>query len=276
LVATELASKTRQITIGMVGKYVDGTAAESYKSVAEALRHGGIHNQCKVHVEYIDAEILESQGTAALSHLDAILVPGGFGSRGTEGKIAAIRYARENKVPYLGICLGMQLATIEFARNVCGMTTATSTEFDQATITPMITLIEQWQDASGKTELRTVNTGLGGTMRKGSQRCPVQPGTLTYKIYGETVNERHRHRFEVNPQLVGLLEAKGYIVSARTPTEQLPEIMEYSQAVHPWFVGVQFHPEFTSTPQAGHPLFKAFVAAALNGKSSNANNANNA
>jgi CTP synthase len=263
LVLTEQAAQSRSVTVGMVGKYVDGTAAESYKSVVEALRHGGIHNQCTVKVDYIDAELLEREGVDSLKHLDAILVPGGFGSRGTEGKIKAIQYAREQKVPYLGICLGMQLATIEFARHVCGMSNATSTEFDPATITPMITLIEQWQDASGKTELRTVNTGLGGTMRKGSQRCPVQPGTLTYKIYGETVNERHRHRFEVNPQLVGQLEAKGYIVSARTPTELLPEIMEYPQSVHPWFVGVQFHPEFTSTPQAGHPLFKAFIAAAL-------------
>ncbi|MEN9912335.1 MAG: synthase [Pseudomonadota bacterium] len=267
LVSIEQAAQTRTITIGMVGKYVDGTAAESYKSVVEALRHGGIHNQCTVKIEYIDAELLEKDSIDSLKdslkHLDAILVPGGFGSRGTEGKIKAIQYAREQKVPYLGICLGMQLATIEFARHVCGMANATSTEFDPATITPIITLIEQWQDTSGKTELRTVNTGLGGTMRKGSQRCPVQPGTLVYKIYGDTVNERHRHRFEVNPQLVGLLEAKGYIVSARTPSELLPEMMEYSQTVHPWFIGVQFHPEFTSTPQAGHPLFKAFIGAAL-------------
>jgi CTP synthase len=267
LVATEIAAQSRIVTIGMVGKYVDGTAAESYKSVVEALRHGGIHNQCTVKIDYIDAELLEKNDIDSLQdslkHLDAILVPGGFGSRGTEGKIRAIQYAREQKVPYLGICLGMQLATIEFARHVCGMTNATSTEFDPATITPIITLIEQWQDTNGKTELRTVNTGLGGTMRKGSQRCPVQPSTLVYKIYGDSVNERHRHRFEVNPQLVGQLEAKGYIVSARTPSELLPEMMEYSQAVHPWFVGVQFHPEFTSTPQAGHPLFKAFIAAAL-------------
>ncbi len=263
LVSIEQAAQTRTIIIGMVGKYVDGTAAESYKSVVEALRHGGIHNQCTVKIEYIDAELLEKDGIDSLKHLDAILVPGGFGSRGTEGKIKAIQYAREQKVPYLGICLGMQLATIEFARHVCGMTNATSTEFDPATITPIITLIEQWQDANGKTELRTIHTGLGGTMRKGSQRCPVQPGTLLYKIYGDSVNERHRHRFEVNPQLVGLLEAKGYIVSARTPSELLPEMMEYSQAVHPWFVGVQFHPEFTSTPQLGHPLFKAFIATAL-------------
>jgi CTP synthase len=267
LVATEIAAQSRIVTIGMVGKYVDGTAAESYKSVVEALRHGGIHNQCTVKIDYIDAELLEKNDIDSLKdslkHLDAILVPGGFGSRGTEGKIRAIQYAREQKVPYLGICLGMQLATIEFARHVCGMTNATSTEFDPATITPIITLIERWQDSNGKTELRTVNTGLGGTMRKGSQRCPVQPNTLVYKIYGDSVNERHRHRFEVNPQLVGQLEAKGYIVSARTPSELLPEMMEYSQVVHPWFVGVQFHPEFTSTPQAGHPLFKAFIAAAL-------------
>lgn len=258
-------TQNKMVTVGMVGKYIDGTAAESYKSVVEALRHSGIHNQCKVHIEYIDAEDLEFNPNYLhiLKKLDAILVPGGFGVRGTEGKIKAIQYAREQKIPYLGICLGMQLATIEFARNVCGLFDATSTEFHPQTNMPMITLIEQWQDACGKIQLRTVNTGLGGTMRKGSQCCPVQTGTLTHKIYGDTVNERHRHRFEVNPQLVGQLEAKGYIVSARTPTELLPEIMEYSQTIHPWFIGVQFHPEFTSTPQAGHPLFKAFIAAAL-------------
>ncbi len=262
LVATEQSAQ-RTVTVGMVGKYVDGTAAESYKSVTEALRHGGIHNQCSVHVEYIDAEMLDAQGTACLKHLDAILVPGGFGERGTEGKIKAIQFAREQKVPYLGICLGMQLATIEFARHVCGLTGATSTEFDPQAAVPMIVLIEQWQDASGHNIQRTVNSNLGGTMRKGSQQCPVVGGTLTHAIYGDSVNERHRHRFEVNPSMVGQLEAKGYIVSARTPTEQLPEIMEYAQSQHPWFVGVQFHPEFTSTPQAGHPLFKSFINAAL-------------
>ena len=192
-----------------------------------------------------------------------MLVPGGFGNRGTEGKIKAIQFARESKVPYLGICFGMQLATIEFARNVCGMLDATSAEFEPNTPTPLITLIETWADASGKTETRTHKSDLGGTMRKGSQQCPVLANTLTHSIYGSTVNERHRHRFEVNPLLVGQLEAKGYIVSARTPTESLPEIMEYSQTTHPWFVGVQFHPEFTSNPQDGHPLFKSFIAAAL-------------
>lgn len=262
LVATEQSAQ-RSVTVGMVGKYVDGTAAESYKSVTEALRHGGIHNQCTVKIEYIDAEAIEKNGTASLAHLDAVLVPGGFGERGTEGKIKAIQFARENKVPYLGICLGMQLATIEFARHVCGLVGATSTEFDANAAVPMIVLVEQWADANGHKQVRTVGSDLGGTMRKGSQRCPVLPNTLTHTIYGSSVNERHRHRFEVNPQLVGQLEAKGYVVSARTPTEKLPEIMEYSQTEHPWFVGVQFHPEFTSTPQAGHPLFKSFVAAAL-------------
>jgi CTP synthase len=166
----------------------------------------------------------------------------------------------------------MQLATIEFARNVCGLSEATSTEFNPNTTTPIITLIEAWHDASGQTEVRTVNSNLGGTMRKGIQHCPVKPNTLTHAIYGETVSERHRHRFEVNPKLVSLLEDKGYVISARTPTEQLPEIMEYPQTVHPWFVGVQFHPEFTSNPKTGHPLFNSFIAAGLNYKKLNIKN----
>jgi CTP synthase len=250
-----------EITIGMVGKYVDLT--ESYKSLTEALRHAGIHTSTRVKVEYIDSEQIDAKGTAALAKLDAILVPGGFGARGTEGKIKAIRYAREHKVPYLGICLGMQLATIEFARHMAGMADANSTEFEPNTQHPIVALITEWKDRSGKVEKRSEGSDLGGTMRLGSQACPVKPGTLASKIYGSTVNERHRHRYEVNPSLVTRLEDKGYVISARTPTEDLPEIMEYPQNVHPWFVGVQFHPEFTSTPRDGHPLFKAYVEAAL-------------
>jgi CTP synthase len=193
--------------------------------------------------------------------MDAILVPGGFGKRGTEGKMRAIRYARENGVPYLGICLGMQLATIEFARNVCGLAGANSTEFDAETPHPVVALITEWLDRTGRIEKRTDKSDLGGTMRLGSQKVPVEKDSLAFSIYGPEVNERHRHRYEVNNIYVPQLEAKGYKVSARTPSESLPEMMELP--AHPFFMGVQFHPEFTSTPRAGHPLFKAYVAAAL-------------
>jgi CTP synthase len=210
----------------------------------------------ELHAE-ADAEIRN----AVLARMDAILVPGGFGKRGVEGKIQAIRYARENRVPYLGICLGMQLATIEFARNVCGLAGANSTEFDMDTPHPVVALITEWLDRTGRIEKRTEKSDLGGTMRLGSQKCPVEPNTLAASIYGPEVNERHRHRYEVNNVYVPQLEAKGYKVSAHTPSENLPEMMELPG--HPFFIGVQFHPEFTSTPREGHPLFKAFVQAAL-------------
>ncbi len=248
-----------EVTIGMVGKYVDLT--ESYKSLTEALVHAGIHTNSRVRVEYLDSEEIDNNGTAGLAHLDAILVPGGFGKRGTEGKIKAIRYAREQKIPYLGICLGMQLATIEFARNVVGLTDANSTEFDPDTPHPVVALITEWMDRDGRIEQRHAHSDLGGTMRLGAQRCPVDANTLAARIYGSEVNERHRHRYEVNNHYVPQLEAKGYRISARTPTEALPEIMELPD--HPWFVGVQFHPEFTSTPRLGHPLFTAYIEAAL-------------
>ncbi|MFA6201942.1 MAG: CTP synthase [Gallionella sp.] len=256
-----LENPQHEITIGMVGKYVELT--ESYKSLIEALRHAGIHTETRVNIEYIDSEVLETTGTDALAHFDAILVPGGFGARGTEGKIAAIRYARENKVPYLGICLGMQLAVIEYARHVSGMTDANSTELNPETEHPVVALITEWRDREGRVETRSNDSDLGGTMRLGSQRCPVSAGTLAQRIYGDEVNERHRHRYEVNNHYVPELEKTGLIISARTPTENLPEIMELPQSMHPWFVGVQFHPEFTSTPRTGHPLFSAFVTAAL-------------
>ena len=248
-----------EVTIGMVGKYVDLT--ESYKSLTEALVHAGIHTNSRVNVEYLDSEDIDTNGTASLVHLDAILVPGGFGKRGTEGKIKAIRYAREHQIPYLGICLGMQLATIEFARHVVGMNDANSTEFDAETTHPVVALITEWMDRDGRIERRHAQSDLGGTMRLGSQRCPIEPGTLASRIYGAEVNERHRHRYEVNNHYVPQLEAKGFHISARTPTESLPEMMELPD--HPWFVGVQFHPEFTSTPRGGHPLFKAYIEAAL-------------
>ena len=248
-----------EVRIGMIGKYVD--LSDSYKSLNEALTHAGIQTRTRVAIEYVDSEQIERSGTAMLAGLDAILVPGGFGKRGTEGKIAAIQYARENRVPYLGICLGMQLATIEFARHVCGLEGANSTEFDPETLHPVVALVTEWMDRTGRIERRNAKSDLGGTMRLGAQKCPVEPGTLAHRIYGDTVNERHRHRYEVNNVYVPQFEAKGMKISARTPTENLPEIMELPG--HPFFIGVQFHPEFTSTPRSGHPLFKAFVEAAL-------------
>lgn len=253
-----------QLDIAFVGKYVDLT--ESYKSLTEALIHAGIHTQSKIKIHFIDSEDIEKNGADSLKPMDAILVPGGFGKRGTEGKIAAIRYARENKKPYLGICLGMQLAVIEFARNVANLKDANSTEFDPKTPHPIVGLITEWEDASGKVETRTEDSDLGGTMRLGAQKCPIVPGTLAAQIYGAEVNERHRHRYEVNNHYVEQLKAAGLIVSARTPTEQLCEMIELPQDVHPWFVACQFHPEFTSNPRSGHPLFKSYVEAALKAK----------
>jgi len=258
------ANPQHEITIGMVGKYVDLT--ESYKSLIEALRHAGIHTSTRVNIEYLDSEAIENGGTDCLKHLDAILVPGGFGVRGTEGKIASIRYARENKIPYLGICLGMQLAVIEYARHVAGMGDANSTEFNLETEHPVVALITEWLDRNGKVAKRSADSDMGGTMRLGAQRCPVKPNTMAQRIYGDEVNERHRHRYEVNNHYVPALEKAGLIISARTPSEDLPEMMELPQTMHPWFFGVQFHPEFTSSPRTGHPLFKAFVEAAVKRK----------
>jgi len=255
-----------QIKIGMVGKYVELT--ESYKSLIEALRHAGIHTSTRVNIEYLDSEVIETEGADCLKSLDAILVPGGFGVRGTEGKIAAIQYARENKIPYLGICLGMQLAVIEYARHVAGMKDANSTEFNLETEHPVVALITEWLDRDGKVAKRSADSDMGGTMRLGSQRCPIKPNTMAQSIYGNEVNERHRHRYEVNNHYVPALEKTGLVISARTPSEDLPEMMELPQSQHPWFVGVQFHPEFTSTPRDGHPLFEAYVKAAVAHKES--------
>ena len=257
----EMENPQHEVTIGMVGKYVDLT--ESYKSLIEALRHAGIHNHTKINIRYIDSERLEQGNLECLHDLNAILVPGGFGKRVTEGKIKAIQYARENAVPYLGICLGMQLAVIEFARHVAKIEAANSTEFDPETPNPVVALITEWLDREGKIEKRAADSDLGGTMRLGSQRCPVKANTLAHSIYGNEVNERHRHRYEVNNIYAPKLEKAGMIISARTPTEDLPEMMELPQSMHPWFFGVQFHPEFTSTPRDGHPLFLAFIRAAL-------------
>ena len=256
-----LENPKEEVTIGMVGKYVDLT--ESYKSLTEALRHAGIHTESRVNIEYVDSEEIEAHGTKALEKFDAILVPGGFGKRGVEGKIMAARYARENKIPYLGICLGMQVALIEYARNMAGLSMANSTEFDLETEQPVVALINEWQNHDGKVETRDENSDLGGTMRLGAQTCAVNPGTLAAEIYGNVVTERHRHRYEANNHYLARVEKAGLIVSARTPTEDLCEIMELPRDVHPWYLGVQYHPEFKSTPRDGHPLFISFAKAAI-------------
>ncbi len=260
-IVTRIENPKNTVNIAFVGKYVDLT--ESYKSLTEALIHAGIHTESKVKINYIDSEEIEKSGTGILNTMDAILIPGGFGVRGTEGKIAAIQYARENKLPYLGICLGMQLAVIEFARNVAGLKGANSTEFNAEAPYKLIGLIDEWKDASGKIEKRDENSDLGGTMRLGAQACPIVPNTMAAGIYGVQVNERHRHRYEVNNNYVEQLKAAGLVISARTPTEELCEMIELPKATHPWFVAVQFHPEFTSNPRSGHPLFTAYVNAAL-------------
>jgi CTP synthase len=256
-----LENPKEEVTIGMVGKYVDLT--ESYKSLTEALRHAGIHTESRVNIEYVDSEEIEAHGTKALEKYDAILVPGGFGKRGVEGKILAARYARENKIPYLGICLGMQVALIEYARNKAGLTLANSTEFDPETEQPVVALINEWQNHDGKVESRDENSDLGGTMRLGAQTCDIKPGTLAAEIYGNSVTERHRHRYEANNHYLDRVEAAGLVVSSRTATEGLCEIMELPRDVHPWYMGVQYHPEFKSTPRDGHPLFISFAKAAL-------------
>jgi len=250
------------VKIAMVGKYVE--LSDSYKSVNEALRHAGMKNHVKSEITYIDSENLTADNVAGqLGAFDAILVPGGFGKRGVEGKIAAARYAREQHVPYLGICLGMQVATIEFARHVAGLTDANSTEFEPQTPYPVIALIDEWLDADGSLQKRDASSDLGGTMRLGAQSSDVAPGTLAHAIYGDVVTERHRHRYEANTQYLDRLRAAGLVISALTQREHLTEIVELPQDVHPWYVGVQFHPEFKSTPWDGHPLFNAFVKAGL-------------
>ena len=252
-----------EVNIAFVGKYVDLT--ESYKSLTESLVHAGIHCRSKVNIQYIDSEEVEKNGPGVLATMDAILVPGGFGRRGTEGKIAAIRYARENKVPYLGICLGMQLAVIEYARNVTGLEGAHSTEFDAETPHPVIALITEWLDREGKIETRDANSDLGGTMRLGGQKCKLAEGSLVRKVYGsDVITERHRHRYEVNNAYLPRLEQAGLRVSGTSAEGKvLCEMVELPESEHPWFVGCQFHPEFTSNPRQGHPLFTSYVRAAL-------------
>ncbi len=250
-----------EVNIAMVGKYVD--LSDSYKSLNEALRHAGMKNHAKVVIDYIDSETISPENVSRLAKFDGILVPGGFGKRGIEGKICAARFARENKVPYLGICLGMQVATIEFARHVAGLKDANSTEFAPDSPNPVIALITEWKDEDGTIKTRNEQSDLGGTMRLGAQSSDVSAGTLAHKIYGDVVTERHRHRYEANVHFLDKLRDAGLVISALTQREHLTEIVELPQSVHPWFMGVQFHPEFKSTPWNGHPLFNAYVKAAL-------------
>ncbi|MDB9805847.1 CTP synthase, partial [Porticoccaceae bacterium] len=248
-----------QVTIAMVGKYME--LLDAYKSLTEALIHAGIHNKTKVKIRYIDSELLE-QDHSLLDGVDAILVPGGFGTRGTEGKVFAVKTARENNIPYLGICLGMQIAIIEYARNVCGLEGANSTEFEASTAHPVVGLIAEWIDASGNKESRTEDSDLGGTMRLGSQVCHLVPGSMAHGIYGaDQVEERHRHRFEVNNNYLPALKDAGLVIGGLSHDKTLVETIELPN--HPWFFASQFHPEFNSTPRDGHPLFEGFVNAAL-------------
>lgn len=250
-----------EVNIAMVGKYVGLT--ESYKSLSEALRHAGIHARAKVTIHYVDSEELEKQGAAALlEDMDAILVPGGFGKRGVEGKILAAQYARENKIPYLGICLGMQIALIEYARHLAKMPKANSTEFDAHTDYPVVALVTEWVDQSGERMERNEESDVGGTMRLGAQACRLTAGSRVAKLYGkETIVERHRHRYEVNNTLLPAIEKEGLLVSGRSEDGNLVEIIELP--THPWFIGCQFHPEFTSNPRDGHPLFIDFIRHAV-------------
>ena len=257
----EVGHPLHEVTIAMCGKYTD--LSDSYKSLNEALRHAGIHQHARVRIEYVDAETLTPDNAGQLARFDAILVPGGFGKRGIEGKIVAVQYAREHGLPYLGICLGMQVATIEFARHVAGLAGANSTEFEPESPHPVIALIDEWQDRDGSIQKRDAQSDLGGTMRLGAQSSDVKPGTLAHQIYGPVVTERHRHRYEANEKYLDQLQQAGLVISAITQREKLTEMVELPQAVHPWFVGVQFHPEFKSTPWDGHPLFISFIAAAL-------------
>jgi CTP synthase len=255
----EESNPTGEVTIGMVGKYVE--LPDAYKSVNEALKHAGLKKRLTINIQYVDAQDVEVKGESVLENLDAILVPGGFGERGTEGKMIAAQYARENKVPYLGICLGMQVALIEFARNVAGLEGAHSTEFDPETPHPVVGLITEWLDAEGQVELRNESSDLGGTMRLGAQKCYLKPESKAREVYGdEWITERHRHRYEVNNNYIEELEKAGLVFGGLSEDKKLVEMIEIP--THPWFVAGQFHPEFTSTPRDGHPLFEGFVGAA--------------
>lgn len=263
------ANTRGEVTIGMVGKYIE--LPDAYKSINEALKHGGLKNQLTVNIKYIDSEDVESRGTELLKGIDAILVPGGFGSRGIEGKIIAAQYARENNIPYLGICLGMQVAIIEYARHVAKLEGANSTEFDPKTKYPVIALITEWIDEAGNVEKRSVESDLGGTMRLGGQLCHLAEGSLVRSLYGKAdIVERHRHRYEVNNKLISKITDAGLKIAGLSTDNKLVEIIENPN--HPWFIGVQFHPEFTSNPREGHPLFSGFIKAAKEYQEKNSHN----
>ncbi|MFZ0469256.1 MAG: CTP synthase [Thiogranum sp.] len=264
-VVDSLNHPEREVTVAMVGKYVNLT--ESYKSLSEALIHAGIRTRTRVKIRYVDSEVIEQKGLEVLGKADAILVPGGFGERGVEGKIMAVRYAREHRIPYLGICLGMQVAVIEFARNVAGLEGAQSTEFYRETPHPVIGLITEWQDHTGKIERRDENSDLGGSMRLGGQTCKLVPGTLARRVYGkDEIVERHRHRYEFNNAYREVLQRAGMTISGTSVDGNLVEMVEIAD--HPWFMACQFHPEFTSTPRDGHPLFTGFIEAAIGHRAS--------
>lgn len=253
------ANPNGEVDIAMVGKYMDLT--EAYKSLTEALKHAGLHNRQQINIHYVDSQDVEKRGTDMLKEMDAILIPGGFGERGVEGKIATAKFARENNIPYLGICLGMQVAVIEYARHKAGLENANSTEFNGATENPVVGLITEWINRDGSTEERTDDSDLGGTMRLGAQPANVKPGTKAHDIYqSDVINERHRHRYEVNNNLLPKLEEAGLVVSCTSSEKELVEMVELKD--HRWYVACQFHPEFRSTPRDGHPLFSAFIAAA--------------
>ncbi len=253
------ANPTGSVSIGVVGKYVEHT--EAYKSLNEALTHAGVKTLTKVDIHYIDSEAIEADGTGCLRHMDGVLVPGGFGDRGVEGKVLAVSYARQNHTPYLGICLGMQVAVIEYARNMADMCDAHSTEFRKDTMYPVIALITEWKGANGALETRDGDSGLGGTMRLGGQKCCLQAGSLAGSLYDqEVINERHRHRYEFNNDYLNALEEAGLKIAGRSEDGSLVEIVEVPG--HPWFFACQFHPEFTSTPRDGHPVFSGFIRAA--------------
>lgn len=260
-IVNAIDNPNQTVNIAMVGKYVDLT--ESYKSLIEALKHAGIHTGSEVKIHFVDSEVLETEGVGQLAAMDAILVPGGFGKRGVEGKILAVKFARENNIPYLGICLGMQIALIEYARDVAGLAGANSTEFDLETEYPVVALIDEWVNHDGKIEKRDENSNMGGTMRLGAQQCNLDAGSLAARIYGASeITERHRHRYEVNNHYLPRLEAAGLKISGKSAgAEQLVETIELPK--HRWFFACQFHPEFTSTPRDGHPLFKAYIEAAM-------------
>jgi len=260
VVQREFSPSIGQVKVAMVGKYVD--LLDAYKSLNEALKHAGLQTHTKVTIEHIDTEDIERDGTGALNGMDAILVPGGFGDRGVEGKISAVRYARENNIPFLGICLGMHVALVEYARNVCGLAGADSTEMNRTTPHPIIALITEWMNVDGSSEQRDESSDMGGTMRLGAQPCHLEPGSMVRGVYGQdTIEERHRHRYEVNNNYLAQLQDAGMRVAGWSADRSLVEMVELPQ--HPWFVACQFHPEFTSRPRGGHPLFTSYIEAAI-------------